>query len=126
MMNVLTFIVALISYTVLDMIWFQFSTPSYKKVVETIQGKEMKLKYLGFLAWVVMAIGMAVLVVPLAESVTDAMRLGAIYGLVLYGTFNGTNYALFQDWTFNISMIDTLWGIFVSAMVAAITKYMSS
>lgn len=117
------FLIALVSYVILDTIWFQFSTPSYRKVVETIQGKEMKIKYLGFFAWVVMAIGIAIFVIPLSDSVQTAMKLGAIYGLVLYGTFNGTNYALFRDWTFSISMIDTLWGIFVSAMVAGLTKY---
>jgi uncharacterized membrane protein len=113
-------LIVLAIFLVLDMFWFQFSLPSYKAAVKRIQGKEMNLKMLGTIAWLLLAIGMVFFVLPKVENGNSeqALRLGALYGLVVYGVFNGTNYAMFDDWDLSISIIDTIWGMTVSALTA--------
>ena len=40
------------------------------------------------------------------KSVSDAFFLG----IVIYGVFDTTNYALFKNWSLITTIIDTLWG----------------
>lgn len=40
-----------------------------------------------------------------------ALRVGAIFGLIVYGIFNSTNYAIFKDYPVSIGLIDTVWGM---------------
>jgi uncharacterized membrane protein len=47
--------------------------------------------------------------------VTDAFLLG----IVIYGVYETTNYALFKDWSILTVIIDTLWG----GTLFAITTY---
>lgn len=122
-MKIYSVLITLVLYLILDMFWFQFSLPSYKKTVKGIQSSDMNVKYLGTVAWLFLAIGMVYFVLPNVKTRNDALRLGALYGFVVYGVFNGTNYAMFKNWDINISVIDTLWGIFVSSMVAYLSTF---
>lgn len=49
--------------------------------------------------------------------VTVALR-GFVLGLAAYGAYNLTNYAILQDWSLKISLIDWTWGCFISASSA--------
>jgi uncharacterized membrane protein len=111
-------LIVLMLYIVLDSFWFQFSLPSYKAAVKKIQGKDMNMKMLGSIAWLLLSVGMVFFVLPQVHNSEKALRFGALYGLVVYGVFNGTNYAMFDDWNLSISMIDTAWGTLVSSLVA--------
>jgi uncharacterized membrane protein len=50
--------------------------------------------------------------------VLDAFLLG----LVIYGTFDFTNMALFKKWSLTTSIIDTLWGGTLFALSTYIIK----
>ena len=57
------FVVAFLSYLILDFCWFQFSLPSYKKVVGNIQGiPEIQTRILPFLAYILLPLGLTVFV----------------------------------------------------------------
>jgi len=124
------FLVAFLSYLILDFFWFQFSLPSYKKVVGDIQGNEIRSKnelnveiqtrILPFLAYILLPIGLTIFVL---NSKNNNVFYGALYGLVVYGIFNLTNRALFKNWSLNILVLDTLWGTIVSALTVFIVNY---
>lgn len=44
---------------------------------------------------------------------------GALLGLLAYGTFAVTNYAVLKAWSLNLVIADTLWGIILTAVAAA-------
>lgn len=114
----LHFLLALVFYGLLDSLWFSFSIPSYRATIEKVQQRPFTFNYVGLVAYVLMALGMTFLVMSQATSRGHAAMLGAVYGLVLYGVFNFTNIAMFDDWTFATALFDTAWGVSVSSLVA--------
>ena len=47
-----------------------------------------------------------------------AAALGALLGLVAYGTYDLSNYATLQAWPAALTVIDMAWGAVLSAMSA--------
>jgi uncharacterized membrane protein len=45
---------------------------------------------------------------------------GAVLGGLAYGTFAVTNLSVLQGWTAALTVVDTLWGVFVTAVVAGL------
>lgn len=119
----LQFLAALLLYGIFDAIWFSFSVPSYRVTIEKVQKEPFVFNRVGMLAYILMALGMASLVIPSATSRRHAAGLGALYGLVLYGVFNFTNIAIFNDWTYATALFDTAWGVAVSTLVAYIMSW---
>ena len=104
--------VALSSIFLLDMVWFSLSKNMYKNVVQD------KVRRPGaFVAWFLMACALSV---QNPKSMKEAITYGALVGLVIYGVFNGTTYAINKDWSLNISLSDTLWGITNCTITSAI------
>jgi uncharacterized membrane protein len=53
-----------------------------------------------------------------AGSWFTAMLLGAILGLISYGTYDFTNLSTLRQWSAAVSVVDILWGIFLTAISA--------
>jgi uncharacterized membrane protein len=49
-----------------------------------------------------------------------------ILGLVIYGVFEGTCYAMFKKWTIGLAMMDTLWGGTLFALTTYFTYMLSN
>lgn len=111
------FALILILLLVCDFIWFQFSLDTvYKPVLG-----DFTVRYAGAIAWVFLAYGLNKYAVSTAKDKKDAAIQGAIFGLIVYGVYNGTNYATISNWTPKIWLLDNLWGICVCAFVAFIS-----
>lgn len=66
----------------------------------------------GVLVYVCLAIGLVVFVLPKANGdYWHALIYGALFGLVVYGIYDFTNYSLVANWPFNITFIDLAWGM---------------
>lgn len=50
-----------------------------------------------------------------------ALMAGAFFGLVTYGTYDLTNLATIKDWPILITVIDLIWGSFVSGSTALLS-----
>ena len=57
-----------------------------------------------------------------ASGVRDAFRRGAGLGLVAYGTYELTNWAVLRDWPAQLVVPDAAWGIALTAIAAAAGK----
>ncbi len=66
--------------------------------------------------------GLALLVVRPsidASSVVTALWMGALFGLVAYGTYDLTNAATLKGWTLPVTLVDMAWGAFLTGIAAA-------
>lgn len=52
-------------------------------------------------------------------SLWQAVLLGALLGLLAYGTYDLTNMATFKEWPLAITVVDMAWGAFLTATVSA-------
>lgn len=133
----LTLIVLLL--LVLDGIWISINMERYKKLVYNVQKSHMQVKVYGAIcAYALMICGFLFFIVPrimaldggkgggrksLMKSVVFALRHGALFGCVVYGIFNATNYAIFRDYNVHMALLDTLWGTTVYFLVTLVGVY---
>ena len=115
MFNFLMLLSAII-FISLDFIYLQSIKNYFQKQVQSVQGSAMQVNYLGAaLCYVFLIVGINYFIIKPNRSVTDAFLLG----LVIYGVYETTNYALFKNWSVITVIIDTLWG----GILFALTTY---
>lgn len=73
------------------------------------------------LVYVTMAFLVVFFVLPKAGSTAlSALLWGALMGLLVYGVYEFTNYALLKDWKLSVLVVDMLWGTFFGAVLSYI------
>lgn len=68
--------------------------------------------------YVLLGLGLAVFVGPKASSAGSAAVYGGLFGLVVYGVYDFTNFATLRQWPLVVAMVDVGWGIAISALSA--------
>lgn len=109
-------------FILLDSVWFSFSLANiYEPTFTAIQGSPLQFRLAGgIVAWFLLAIGVRYFAL---EQGGSAFTRGALLGLVVYGVYNGTNYATFKNYPLNTVIADTLWGVFAVGTVSAIAAH---
>lgn len=99
------------------------SMPFYNQVAYRIQGpsktKGKNVILAAIASYALMAIGWLVFVAEKARQAKNglnAFAIGALYGLVVYGVFNATNFVLFDKWNVDVVSRDVAWGTSWSAL----------
>ena len=115
-MNYLKFPVIL---GVIDALWL--SRPIHALQIEKIQKSPLEVNMTaGALFYVLAAIAYHRFVQPFAITKKDAFKIGATIGLLMYGTFDLTNKAIFKDYEWSYAIGDTLWGGFAMGLASYI------
>ena len=106
-MYLLLIFVAGIIMLLLDFIYLSSLSKTYSDQVATIQRTVMNVKMEGAaLCYLFLIFGLYYFILKDNKSPFDAFLLG----LVIYGVYEATTYAIFKKWPFNLVIIDTLWG----------------
>jgi uncharacterized membrane protein len=106
MFNFLTFLSAII-FVVIDFIYLNLIKNYFKNQIETVQNTPIKINILGtLLCYIFLIFGLNYFIIQPKRSVYDAFFLG----IVIYGVYETTNYALFSKWSIFTVIMDTLWG----------------
>lgn len=58
--------------------------------------------------------------------VFESLWMGALFGLVAYGTYDLTNLATIKGWSLKVTIIDLLWGGILTGTVSALTIWIMS
>jgi uncharacterized membrane protein len=123
-MSIKIYLTALFVFLGVDMIWLTLIAKNfYAKQIGFLMAKNPNLLaalifYLLFIAGLVVFV-----ITPSLEKkqLTQALLMGAFFGLVTYATYDLTNLATVKNWPILITIIDLLWGSFISAFVSFIT-----
>jgi uncharacterized membrane protein len=108
------FIIGLIFIIIVDGIWLKLVMGKiFQSEVGNI-AKNVNI-YAAILAWTLMIIGIIVFVLPK----NNPLAYGALFGLVLYGVYDLSNFATLQSWTLKLLIIDVAWGV----VLCSITSY---
>ena len=110
-------LVSAIIFTSIDFIYLNVMKGYFDNQVKSIQGSSIKMNYLGVaLCYILLIIGINYFIIKPNKSVSDAFLLG----IVIYGVYETTNYALLKNWSILTVIIDTLWG----GLLFAATTYL--
>ncbi len=91
----------------LDFVYLNLTKNYFMNQIKNVQGSALKVNYFGMvLCYIFLIAGINYFIIKPHKSVSDAFLLG----LVIYGVYETTNYALFSNWSIFTVFIDTLWG----------------
>ena len=74
------------------------------------------------MVYALLGTGIAVFVIPRASTVSLAAAYGALFGLVVYGVYDFTNYSTLRQWPFVLTLADVAWGAAASAVAAVAVR----
>jgi uncharacterized membrane protein len=75
-----------------------------------------------FVVYALLGTGIAVFVIPRASTVSLATAYGTLFGLVVYGVYDFTNYSTLRQWPFVLTLADVAWGAAASAVAAVAVR----
>ena len=116
--------VSILGFLVLDGIWLglvmkNFYVKQLAPIGRIADGSFTPVWSVAALVYVLLGIGVAVLAVPRATSVSSAAMFGAVLGLVVYGVYDLTNYSTLAQWPAIVTIADVVWGTFACGVIAA-------
>ncbi len=124
-----TYFTILASLLILDGVWLMLvATEFYKKYLGYIFAETFKFLPIG-LFYIIYAFGIMYFVVNPAleaKSLTLALGRGAFLGLLAYGAYDFTNHATIAKWPIQITIVDLLWGICLTALASGIAYLLVS
>jgi uncharacterized membrane protein len=110
-------LVSAIVFISIDFVYLNVMRSYFDNQIKSIQGSPIKMNYLGAaICYILLIIGINYFIIKPRKSVSDAFLLG----IVIYGVYETTNYALFKNWSILTVIIDTLWG----GLLFAATTYL--
>jgi uncharacterized membrane protein len=102
----------------LDFIYLSTFSKFFNQLVKSIQGTPMKFKMVGaVLCYILLILGLNYFIIDQKKSVMDAFLLG----IVIYGVYETTNYAILDKWNMKAVALDTMWGGILFALTTKIT-----
>ena len=118
MCDYLQLISAILLITI-DSIYLKMITPFFSAQIRKVQQTPIKINYVGaVLSYLFLVTGLNYFIIKPNKPVSDAFLLG----IVIYGVYEATNYALLTKWNISTVIIDTLWGGILFAITTYILK----
>ena len=66
--------------------------------------------------------GISLFVVPRAATFGGTAAAGAVFGIVVYGVYDFTNYSTLRQWPLALALADVAWGVVASAACAVAVR----
>jgi uncharacterized membrane protein len=100
-------LVSAITMVVIDSAYLSLMKGYFMNQVKNVQGTPLKINFLAAaICYIFLILGLNYFIIKPRRSVQDAFLLG----LVIYGVYETTNWALFSKWSPLTVIMDTLWG----------------
>ena len=109
-------LISAIIFISIDFVYLNVIKNYFLNQIQMVQGSEPKVNFLGVaLCYIFLIAGINYFIIKPRKSVSEAFLLG----IVIYGVYETTNYALFKNWSILTVIMDTLWG----GLLFAVTTY---
>ena len=102
----------------LDYIYLSSFGNFFNNLIKSIQGSKIKFKILGaVLCYLFLIFSINYFIIIKKKPIIDAFLLG----LIIYGVYEFTNYAIIDKWNMKAVILDTMWGGILFAVTTKIT-----
>jgi len=122
------YLLVLVIFLAIDLTWLGIiMTKFYKAELGLLarrSGEAMApVWWAAFLVYVLIPLGVVLFVLPRVSPewpTASALGWGFLYGIILYGVYDLTNYSLIDRWPWRMTLVDISWGGFVCAITSYI------
>ena len=112
-------LISAIIFVSLDYVYLSSIKNYFLNQIKKVQGSPVSVNFLAIIiCYIFLIIGINYFIIKPKRSVQDAFLLG----LVIYGVYETTNWALLKNWSVITVIIDTLWG----GTLFALTTYLTN
>ena len=120
------YIISFVGLVFLDIIWIKVLMGNFydsslgslaRRVGETFSPRIIP----SVLVWMLIVLGVLLFVLPKIESKgfgIEGFLWGALFGFVLYGVYDLTNYAVLGQWSLAMTVLDIIWGTLLCGILA--------
>ena len=109
-----SFVIVGIIVFCIDLIFLNSLFSKFTKQIKIIQNKEVIVKKIpAFIAYLLLTIALYYFIIRKKDNYktnNDMIKDAVILGSLIYGIFDATNLTLFDKWTIDLFIIDTIWG----------------
>ena len=113
-------IVPAIVLLVLDSVYLNLSSNFFQNLVKQIQNSKLKFKVLGaVICYILLVFGLYYFILRRHKNIRKSVIDAFVLGIVIYGVFESTNYAIFDKWNLTALLMDTVWG----GILLSLTSY---
>lgn len=123
-MSIKTYLTALIVFFAIDLLWLGvIAAKLYRQYLGSLMADKINWPA-ALIFYGIFISGLVYFVIEpalLKQSLAYAIGAGAFFGFLTYATYDLTNLATLKDWPLPITIIDLIWGSFLSASVSGIS-----
>lgn len=128
-MNTPPIIISVVLFLIFDFLWIIFvMNQRYNKMILNIQGEKTTTNlYATLFAYVFLILGLVVIVLPNIDKnkrLQTSLTYGMLFGLVVYGVYGMTCKAILSSWTWEVTILDLVWGGILYFTTAMIYSYL--
>lgn len=117
----ISYVLTLIVFLIIDMAWLGFIAKNlYQKYLGNFLSETVNWTA-AFIFYCIYIVGISLFVIYPAVSkgsATNALLMGALFGIFTYATYDLTNLATLKAWPIQIVIIDIIWGAILTATVS--------
>ena len=107
----------------LDSVYLFLTKSLFGEMVAKIQRTAIQFRLGGaVVVYLLLALGLYYFIVKPDRTIWEA----GLLGLVIYGTFDFTNYAMFKNYDLKIAIMDTVWGSLLFMMTVFFQKQIAN
>ncbi len=121
------FLACMVGFMILDGLWLGvvmrgFYRDQLAPIARMANGSLAPNWPAAFFVYVALAIGITVFVLPRADGPASAATTGALFGLVVYGVYDLTNFATLAQYPLAVVFVDMAWGAVATAICAVAAR----
>lgn len=121
------FVLGLVALITMDIVWLGVIMKSFYAIqlgpIGRMVNGELSPDWTSVIgAWILIVVGSVVFVVPRIRqgSILYTFCMGGLYGLIVYGVYDLTNYATLAQWPWAMVVVDVAWGVIANGLLAVI------
>jgi uncharacterized membrane protein len=131
---VVLYFVALVQILALDFLWLGVvMSKTYKSELSSFlrfkaDGRTDPIRWAAVMVYLLIPAGLVAFVLPRVDEdfwVSGSIGWGFLFGVILYGVYDFTNYSLIKKWPLKITLIDIAWGGVLCSFVSWATTLIS-
>jgi len=123
------YLIALTTFFAIDMVWLVLVAKDfYKQQIGFLMNPNVNW-LAAIIFYLLFIVGLVIFVITPAiksGSWTQALLLGALFGLIAYATYDLTNLATLKDWPILVTIVDLIWGAVLASSVSVATYFITS
>jgi len=123
MVNLVGYLVVLVSFGAIDALWLSVMGPLlYRPTLGDILLAELRIgpAIAFYLVYPVGVLVLAVLPALKSGSLAAAIGSGILLGAICYATYDLTNFATLRNWTLQLTLVDIAYGAIASGLAAVV------